>query len=69
MLAAGSVLFQFSQIEIMQHLATMEHLAMMEAVLGPIPKAMAQASGQHNCFTDRDYRLKWPGEAFRRSIR
>lgn len=43
---------------------------MMETVLGPIPKSMAQASkGLHNCFTGRDFRLNWPGDASKRSIR
>ena len=48
----------------------MEHLAMMQAVLGPIPKGMAQASkGMQNCFVGRDYRLNWPADAHKRSIR
>ncbi len=43
---------------------------MMEAVLGAIPKAMAQASkGTHNCFVGRDSRLNWPADASKRSIR
>ena len=43
---------------------------MMEAVLGPIPKSMAQASkGLHNCFTGRDFRLNWPADASKRSVR
>ena len=62
MLLAGDALFQTHE--------NMEHLAMMEAVLGPIPKSMAQASkGLHNCFTGRDFRLNWPGDASKRSIR
>lgn len=43
---------------------------MMEAVLGPIPKAMAQAAkGTHDCFVGRDSRLNWPASASKRSIR
>ncbi len=43
---------------------------MMEAVLGPIPKAMAQAAkGNHDCFVGRDSRLNWPASASKRSIR
>ena len=43
---------------------------MMEVVLGPIPKAMAQAAkGAQNCFAGRDSRLNWPADASKRSIR
>lgn len=43
---------------------------MMEVVLGPIPKAMAQAAkGAQNCFVGRDSRLNWPADASKRSIR
>ena len=43
---------------------------MMEAVLGPIPKAMAQAAkGSHDCFVGRDTRLNWPASSSKRSIR
>lgn len=60
--ATGDALFQTHE--------NMEHLAMMEAVLGPIPKSMAQASkGLHNCFVGRDFRLNWPADASKRSIR
>ena len=59
---AGDALFQTHE--------NMEHLAMMQAVLGPIPKSMAQASkGMHDCFVGRDFRLKWPADAHKRSIR
>ncbi|KAL3135779.1 hypothetical protein ABBQ32_007343 [Trebouxia sp. C0010 RCD-2024] len=61
-LVTGDALFQTHE--------NMEHLAMMEAVLGPIPKSMAQASkGLHNCFVGRDFRLNWPADASKRSIR
>ena len=60
--AAGDALFQTHE--------NMEHLAMMEAVLGPIPQSMAQAAkGAHNYFTPRDWRLNWPADASKRSIR
>ena len=43
---------------------------MMQAVLGPIPKSMAKASkGMHDCFVGRDFRLNWPADAHKRSIR
>ena len=43
---------------------------MMEAVLGPIPCSMAQASKEaHLYFLTRDWRLNWPGAAPKRSIR
>lgn len=59
---AGDALFQTHE--------NLEHLAMMEAVLGPIPKAMAQAAkGTHDCFVGRDSRLNWPASASKRSIR
>ena len=59
---AGDALFQTHE--------NMEHLAMMEAVLGPIPKPMAQAAkGTQNCFVGRDSRLNWPADASKRSIR
>lgn len=61
-LPVGDALFQTHE--------NMEHLAMMEAVLGSIPKSMAQASkGLHNCFIGRDFRLNWPADASKRSIR
>ena len=61
-LIAGDALFQTHE--------NMEHLAMMQAVLGPIPKSMAQDSkGMHNCFVGRDFRLNWPGDANKRSIK
>ena len=60
--AAGDALFQTHE--------NMEHLAMMEAVLGPIPQSMAQAAkGAHNYFIPRDWRLNWPADASKRSIR
>ncbi|DBB08056.1 hypothetical protein WJX82_008051 [Trebouxia sp. C0006] len=61
-LVTGDALFQTHE--------NLEHLAMMEAVLGPIPKAMAQAAkGTHDCFVGRDSRLNWPASASKRSIR
>ena len=59
---AGDALFQTHE--------NMEHLAMMEAVLGPIPRSMAQGSKEaHHYFGSRDWHLNWPGAASKRSIR
>jgi dual-specificity kinase len=49
----------------------LEHLAMMEAVLGPIPEHMARHAnrGSAKYFTHRN-RLNWPaGAASRKSVR
>ena len=55
----------------MQTHENLEHLAMMEAVLGPVPEHMARHAnrGSAKYFTHRN-RLNWPaGAASRKSVR